>query len=204
MKRLTVYILSIIGWCYLDACQTKDPIMPAPNGAVAVTKVNPEKAYFDVANLANAEFQFELRGEDFGRNVPVKAIELWIGLNAPRVTLTSAMTACGNGVNCLYPAAALAPLPSRLGTSDRLLRTIETLPATVTIKASDAATAVGTQLSALRLNDTFQVKFVVQTQDGRRFDAFHDGICDETRGQVGDCRLVIRVDNRKALYQPLR
>ncbi|WP_266364883.1 hypothetical protein [Tellurirhabdus rosea] len=204
MKRTILYLFSLLTWLYLDACQTKDPVLPAANGAVAVAKVNTDKAYFDVNNLANAEFEFELRGEDFGRNVPVKAIELWVGLNAPRVTLTSSMTACGNGVGCLYPGAALAPLPSRLVASDKLLRTVTTLPSVVNIKASEMATVAGSSLSALRLNDTFLVKFVVQTQDGRRFDAFHDGICDETRGQVGDCRLVIRVDNKKALYQPLK
>ncbi|GAA4411872.1 hypothetical protein GCM10023187_38280 [Nibrella viscosa] len=204
MNRNILYFLSLITWLYLDACQTKDPILPAPNGAVAVAKVNADKAYFDVNNLANAEFEFELRGEDFGRNVPVKAVEVWVGLNAPRVTLTAAMTACGNGVNCQYPGAALAPLPSRITDTDKLLRTVTTLPSTVTIKASEAVAAVGSTLSALRLNDTFLVKFAVQTEDGRRFPAFHDGICDETRGQVGDCRLVIRVDNRKVLYQPLK
>jgi hypothetical protein len=188
----------------LLACQTQDSVLPAPAGAVAVATVNPEKAYFQQTALAGSSFEFELRGEDFGQNVPVRAIEVWIGYNNPRITLSTAMTACGVGVGCLYPGAALGPLPVRLGSADRLLRTVTTLPSTVTITPAEAATAVGVPLANLQVNDTFQVKFVVQTEDGRRFDAFHDGICDETRGQVGDCRLVIRVDTRKTLYQPLR
>ncbi len=188
-----------------DACQTKDPIPVSPNGAVAIAEVNRNKSFFNFGNLATADFEFNLKGEDFGRNVAVKSIELWIGFNNPRVALTAGMTTCGVGVNCAYPNAAYAPLPSRLATpGDRLLRTIETLPATVNITAAQAAQACGIQLSSIRSGDTFQVKFVVNTQDGRRFDAFQDGICDETRGQAGDCRVVIRVDTRATIYQPLR
>ncbi|WP_128546909.1 hypothetical protein [Larkinella soli] len=204
MKTIPYFTLFLTTLLISDACQTKDPIPEAPAGAVATAKVNANKAYFDLNALATSDFEFVLNGEDFGQGVGVKAVEVWIGLNNPRVALTAAMTACGNGVGCLYPAASLAPLPSRLATTDKLWRTFETLPATVNLKAADAAAAVGAKLTDLKLNDTFQLKFVVQTSDGRRFDAFHDGICDETRGQVGDCRLVIRVDTKKALYQPLK
>lgn len=201
MKTLLFTILLV---CVLLACQTQDPILPAPVGAVAVAKVNAEKSYFNQTALAGSSFEFSLRGEDFGQNVPVQAIEVWIGLNNPRINLSTAMTACGVGVGCLYPGAALGPLPVRLGSTDKLLRTITTLPATVVITPAEAAQAVGVPVADLKLNDTFQVKFAVQTEDGRRFPAFHDGICDETRGQVGDCRLVIRVDTKKGLYQPLK
>jgi hypothetical protein len=201
MKTL-FFTLCLVG--ILLACQTQDPILPAPAGAVAVAKVNAEKSYFNPTALTASPFEFSLRGEDFGQNVPVKAIEVWIGLNNPRITLSTAMTACGVGVGCLYPGAALGPLPVRLAGTDKLLRTVSTLPATVTITPAEAAQAVGVAAADLKVNDTFQVKFVVQTEDGRRFDAFHDGICDETRGQVGDCRLVIRVDTKKGLYQPLK
>ncbi|MGA0556589.1 hypothetical protein ACO2Q8_08060 [Larkinella sp. VNQ87] len=204
MKSFAYLSLLLAAFVISDACQTKDPIPEAPAGAVAVATVNANKAYFDVTNLANTEFEFQLSGEDFGQGVGVKAIEVWVGLNSPKVTLTASMTACGNGVGCFYPSGSLAPLPSRLTANDKLWKTFSTLPTTVTIKASEAAAAVGVAPTSLVLNDTFQLKFVVQTNDGRRFDAFHDGICDETRGQVGDCRLVIRVDNKKALYQPLK
>ena len=204
MKRLLYLFLIAAAVIGGDACQTKEPVLAAPNGAVAVATVNPAKAYFDVTSLATAEFEFTLRGDDFGRNVPVASIEVWSGLNAPRITFATSMTACGNGVGCVYPAGSLGPLPVRLGTSDKLIRTVSTLPATVNLKATDLVGPAGVALTALRQNDTFQLKFVVITADGRRFDAFHDGICDETRGQVGDCRLVIRVDNKRALYQPLK
>jgi len=92
-------------------------------------------------------------------------------------------------------------MPSLLGRIIIFSRTVETLPSTVNITAAQAAR--GIQLSSIRSGDTFQVKFVVNTQDGRRFDAFHDGICDETRGEAGDCRVVIRVDTRTTIYQPL-
>ncbi|MFC5408061.1 hypothetical protein ACFPMF_01980 [Larkinella bovis] len=204
MKSITYIALFMVGLVISDACQTKDPIPLAPAGAVAVAKVNANKAYFDINSLATTDFEFELKGEDFGQGVGVKAIEVWVGLNNPKIALAASMTACGNGVGCLYPSGALAPLPSRLAASDKLWKTFSSLPATVSIKATEAAAAVGVQPASLLVNDTFQLKFVVQTNDGRRFDAFHDGICDETRGQVGDCRLVIRVDTKKALYQPLK
>lgn len=205
MTRIIAYITLLVAYIAIDACQTKDPVLVAPAGAVAVAKVNPDKAYFDTKDLTTAEFEFSLRGEDFGQGVTVTGIELWVGYNNPKVTLTASMTSCGVGVGCLYPNAALAPLPSRLALpGDQLLRTVTTLPSTVTIKASELATKLGLKLTDLKANDTFQVKFVVLTADGRRFDAFHDGICDETRGQIGDCRLVIRVDTRKTLYQTLK
>ena len=209
MKRTFIYLFLLFFSggiaTVFESCQTKDPIPVVPNGAVAVAEVNRSKSFFNFANLATADFEFNLKGEDFVRNVAVKSIELWLGFNNPRVSLTAGMTTCGVGVNCAYPNAAYAPLPSRLTTpGDRLLRTVETLPSTVNITAAQAAQACGIQLSSIRSGDTFQVKFVVNTQDGRRFDAFHDGICDETRGQVGDCRLVIRVDTRATIYQPLK
>lgn len=188
-----------------ESCQTKEPIPVAAEGAVAVAEVNKNKSYFNFTNLATADFEFNLKGEDFGRNVPVKSIELWVGFNNPRVALTGGMTTCGVGVNCAYPNASYAALPSRITLpGDRLLKTVSTLPSTVTLTASEVAQACGITLASIRTADTFQIKFVVNTQDGRRFDAFQDGICDETRGQVGDCRLIIRVDTRATIYQPLR
>jgi hypothetical protein len=188
-----------------ESCQTKDAIPVAADGAVAVADVSRSKSFFNFTNLATADFEFNLKGEDFGRNVPVKSIEVWIGYNNPRVALTAGMTTCGVGVNCAYPNAAYATLPSRLTTpGDRLLRTITTLPSTVNITATEAAKACDIALTSIKLADTFQVKFVVNTQDGRRFDAFQDGICDETRGQTGDCRLIIRVDTKATIYQPLK
>jgi hypothetical protein len=209
MKKTLIYlILSVLlGGAVIitESCQTKDPIPVAADGAVAVAEVNKNKSYFNFTNLATTDFEFNIRGEDFGRNVPVKSIELWIGFNNPRVALTAGMTACGVGVNCAYPNASYATLPSRLAPpGDRLFRTVETLPATVNITAAQAAQACGITLASIKSADTFQVKFVVNTQDGRRFDAFQDGICDETRGQVGDCRLIIRVDTKATIYQPLK
>ncbi len=209
MKKTLIYLfLSVfIGGIVIitESCQTKDPIPVAADGAVAIAQVNKSKSYFNFTNLATADFEFSLKGEDFGRNVPVKSIELWIGFNNPRIALSAGMTTCGVGVNCAYPNGAYATLPSRLTTpGDRLFRTVESLPATVIITAEQAAQACGITLASIKSADTFQIKFVVNTQDGRRFDAFQDGICDETRGQAGDCRLVIRVDTKATIYQPLK
>lgn len=209
MKKTFLYIFLLVFSGGLvaafESCQTKDPIPLAADGAVAVAEVSRSKSFFNFTNLATADFEFNLKGEDFGRNVPVKSIELWVGYNNPRVALTASMTTCGVGVNCAYPNASYAALPSRLTPpGDRLLRTITTLPSTVNITAAEVAKACDIALTSIRSADTFQVKFVVNTQDGRRFDAFQDGICDETRGQVGDCRLVIRVDTRATIYQALK
>ncbi len=208
MKKALTYLfwsVYIVGIVFItDSCQTKDPIPVAADGAVAIAEVNRSKSFFNFTNLATADFEFNLKGEDFGRNVPVKSIELWVGYNNPKVTLSAGMTTCGVGTNCAYPNAAYAPLPSRLTTpGDRLLRTVTTLPSTVNITAAEIAKACDITLASIKSADTFQIKFVVNTQDGRRFDAFQDGICDETRGQAGDCRLVIRVDTKATIYQKL-
>ncbi len=209
MKKTLIYIfLSVCTFgivIFTESCQTKDAIPVAADGAVVVAEVNKSKSFFNFTNLATAEFEFNIKGEDFGRNVPVKSIELWVGYNNPRVALTAGMTTCGVGTNCAYPNAAYATLPSRItAPGDRLLRTVTTLPSTVTVTAADIAKACDITLATIKSADTFQIKFVVNTQDGRRFDAFQDGICDETRGQVGDCRLIIRVDTRATIYQPLK
>jgi hypothetical protein len=200
MKKTFLYLVLFVLVAGMDACESFDPTEGVPNGAVAVAQVNPQRGFFNFQQLATTSFEFSLRGEDFGRNVPVASIEVWIGYNNPsRITLTTAMTNCGvgvpvNGGGCL-PGAALAPLPSRIIVGDRLWRTVNQLPATVTITAAEAAQVCGIDVSRLQLNDTFLLKFAVNTVDGRRFDAFHDGVCDETRAQVGDCRLVVRVRN---------
>ena len=199
MKTGIINIFSFLSLTWVFSCQSFDPTEGIPNAAVAVAQINPQRAFFNFQQLATATFEFSLRGEDFGRNVPVASIEVWIGYNNPaRVTLTTAMNNCGVGVptstGCL-PGAALAPLPSRIVVGDRLFRTVTQLPATVTITAAEAAQACGIDVSRLLLNDTFLLKFAVNTADGRRFDIFNDGICDESRAQVGDCRLVARVRN---------
>ena len=209
MKRTLLYLFLLVFTggiiTVTESCQTKDPIPVAADGAVVIADVNRNKSFFNFSNLATADFEFNLKAEDFGRNVPVKSIELWVGYNNPRVALTAGMTTCGVGVNCAYPNAAYATLPSRLtAPGDRLLRTVTTLPSTVNITAAEVAKACDITLASIKSADTFQIKFVINTQDGRRFDAFQDGICDETRGQAGDCRLILRVDTKATIYQPLK
>ena len=153
MKRTFTYLFLLVFTCCFitvtESCQTKDPIPVAADGAVAVAEVNRNKSYFNFSNLAAADFEFNLKGEDFGRNVPIKSIELWVGYNNPKVTLSAGMTTCGVGVNCAYPNAAYATLPCRLTPpGDRLLRIVTTLPSTVNVTAADVAKACDITLAS--------------------------------------------------------
>ena len=88
------------------------------------------------------------------------------------------------------------PLPSRVGTSDKLYETVTQFPKTFTVTAAQLATFTGTNLSTVAQNDYFLFKFILNLKDGRRIVGFQENVCDETRGEVGDCRVGVRFRRR--------
>jgi len=42
------------------------------------------------------------------------------------------------------------------------------------------------------VNDYFLFKFILNLADGRRIVTFFNNICDEARGEPGDCRVGVR------------
>lgn len=171
--------------------------------AVPVVKVNIAKSalptvatantsFLNLAdvNLANEEFEFTLTWEGFGK-AEVTSIDVYLGFNLAEAS-PPAYPILISQPGGLYPDRVQFPLPSRVVTVDKLYRNVTTFPTTITIKASEMATFTGASLATAKLNDHFLFKFIVNMKDGRQVVGFQENVCDESRGEVGDCRVGAR------------
>ena len=171
--------------------------------AVPVVKVNTAKsalptvstantAFFNLssADLANQEFEFTLNWEGFGK-AEVNAIDVYLGFNLAE-TSPPAYPITISQPGGLYPDRVQFPLPSRVSAVDKLYKTVTAFPATFTLKAAEMAAFTGTNLANAKVNDNFLFKFIVKLKDGREIVGFQENVCDETRGEIGDCRVGVR------------
>ena len=171
--------------------------------AVPVVKVNTAKSALPTvstsntsflnlsdANLANEEFEFTLNWEGFGK-AEVTTIDLYLGYN-PAEASPPAYPILISQPGGLYPDRVQFPLPSRIATADKLYKAVSTFPSTITMKASEMAAFTGASLATAKQNDNFLFKFIVNLKDGRQIVGFQENVCDESRGEVGDCRVGAR------------
>ena len=171
--------------------------------AVPVVKVNIAKSalptvstanttFFNLSdpNLANEEFEFTLGWEGFGK-AEVSSIDVYLGFNLAE-TSPPAYPIVISQPGGLYPSGVQYPLPSRVGSGDKLYKTVTTFPTTFTVTAGQLAAFTGTNLSVVKQNDNFLFKFIVKLKDGREIVGFQENVCDEARGEIGDCRVGAR------------
>lgn len=204
MKRITLYSLLIL-LLGLDACKTEDYVWEnwaytaVPLVAVNTTKsalatvATANTSFFNLsdANLANQEFEYVLRWEGFGK-AEVNSIEVYLGFYKAAATGNPAYPITISQPGGLYPSVTQFPLPSRVGTADKLYETVTEFPKTFTVKAGQLATFTSTDLTKVAQNDYFLFKFILNLKDGRRIAGFQENVCDEARGEVGDCRVGVR------------
>jgi len=91
-----------------------------------------------------------------------------------------------------YPNIAQFPLPSIVGKNDKLYEKVTVFPKTYTFTAAQLAAISGISLSSAAVNDYFLFKFILHLTDGRRIVTFFNNVCDESRGEPGDCRTGVR------------
>lgn len=160
------------------------------------TRQNAKVAFFNLKdpNLANEQFSFTLNWNGLGQ-AEVKSIEVYTSFNKAESSVPAYPIVISYPGN-QYPNIAQFPLPSIVRTTDKLYETTTTFPKTFTFTAAQLATLNGVALSSAAVNDYFIFKFILNLTDGRRIVTFFNNVCDESRGEPGDCRTGIRFKNQ--------
>ena len=176
-----------------DYTYTAVPIVTIDTAKTALpTRQNGKVAFFNLKdpNLANEQFSFTLKWNGFGL-AEVKSIEVYTSYNKAESSVP-AYPIVISYPGGLYPNIAQFPLPSLVGSNDKLYETVTTFPQTYTFTAAQLATISGISLSSVTLNDYFLFKFILNLTDGRRIVSYFNNVCDESRGEPGDCRTGVR------------
>jgi hypothetical protein len=141
-------------------------------------------------NLASQEFEFTLNWNGFGM-VTVNSIDVYLSYNKKETSAPAypiVVSTPGNE----YPNIYQFPLPSLVKSTDKLLETVSAFPKKYTFTASQLATLTNADLTKVEVNDYFLFKFILNLSDGRKIVSFFNNICDESRGEPGDCRVGAR------------
>lgn len=146
------------------------------------------------ADLASQQFSFTLEWAGFNK-VTVTSIEVYNSYNKAESSVPAYPLVISSPGN-QYPNIAQFPLPSIVGTNDHLYETVTEFPKTFNFTAAELAALNNVDLSAVAVNDYFLFKFIVNLSDGRRVVTFYNNICDESRGEPGDCRVGVRFKNQ--------
>lgn len=203
MKNRSIYF-SILLLTFVVSCKKKTYEWENYTfTAVPVVKVNTAKSALPTvstantsflnladANLANEEFEFTLNWEGFGK-AEVASIDVYLGYNLAEAS-PPAYPILISMPGGLYPDRVQYPLPSRVGSLDKLYRNVTSFPATISMTAAQMAAFTGASLATAKVNDNFLFKFIVNHKDGRQIVGFQENVCDESRGEVGDCRVGAR------------
>lgn len=145
-------------------------------------------------DLANEQFGFTLEWAGFNK-VTVKSIEVYTSYNKAEASIPAYPIVISYPGD-QYPNIAQFPLPSIVGTGDKLYETVTTFPKTYNFTASELAAINNVSLSSVGANDYFLFKFILNLDDGRRIVTYYNNICDESRGEPGDCRVGVRFKNQ--------
>ncbi|UPK69369.1 hypothetical protein [Chitinophaga filiformis] len=149
-------------------------------------------AFFNLndPNVANQEFAFTLDWEGFDK-VTVTSIEVYASYNKAESSVPAYPLVISSPGN-QYTNIAQFPLPSIIGSRDKLYETVSTFPKTYSFTATQLAAINNVSLGSVAVNDYFLFKFILNLGDGRRIVTFFNNICDESRGEPGDCRVGVR------------
>ncbi|MBP1652516.1 MAG: hypothetical protein H6Q26_2673 [Bacteroidetes bacterium] len=202
-----IFILSILMIC-VGACKkahyewedyqyTGVPIVTIDTTKSALATRQAGKVVFfnkKDADLATQQFSFTLEWAGFNK-VTVTSIEVYNSYNKAESSVPAYPLVISSPGN-QYTNIAQFPLPSIVGTNDHLYETVTEFPKTFNFTAAELAALNNVDLSAVAVNDYFLFKFIVNLSDGRRVVTFYNNICDESRGEPGDCRVGVRFKNQ--------
>jgi hypothetical protein len=141
----------------------------------------------------NQRFEWELSYYDAEGRAPVKEIEVYVSFNKreSNVPVYPIILSLAK----VQPNDRQFPLPSRITANDNLYERVTTFPKSYSFTAQDLADITGINLSTVTVNDYFLFKFVVVMTDGTRIVQYNDNSCDESRGELCDCRVGVRFKN---------
>jgi hypothetical protein len=153
-------------------------------------------AFFNLkdADLADQEFAFTLDWAGFDKET-VTSIEVYNSYNKAESSVPAYPLVISSPGN-QYTNIAQFPLPSIVGTNDKLYETVTSFPKTYSFTAAQLAAMNNVSLGSVAVNDYFLFKFILNLGDGRRIVTFFNNICDESRGEPGDCRVGVRFKNQ--------
>ncbi|WP_246197684.1 hypothetical protein [Chitinophaga agrisoli] len=153
-------------------------------------------AFFNLkdTDLANEQFAFSLNWEGFGK-ARVTSIEVYASYNKAEASVPAYPLVISQPGN-QYPNIAQFPLPSIVGTTDHLYETVKDFPKNYSFTAAQLAAMNQVNLADVKVNDYFLFKFILNLDDGRRTVTYFNNVCDEARGEPGDCRVGVRFKNQ--------
>lgn len=136
------------------------------------------------------KFEWELSYYDAEGRAPVREIEVYLSFN--KKESNSPVYPIILSLAQVHPNDRQFPLPSRITANDKLYETVTEFPKSYSFTAQELADITGTNLSTVAVNDYFLFKFVVTMEDGTRIVQYNDNSCDESRGELCDCRVGVR------------
>jgi hypothetical protein len=208
MKRIK-YLYFGLSMLALAACKTVDyEYETFQYAATPRVTINTESSALPTYQTANVtffnmndpefattqKFEWELSYYDADGRAPVKEIEVYVSFNKreSNVPVYPIILSLAQ----VQPNDRQFPLPSRITSSDMLYETVSSFPKSYSFTAQELADITGTNLEAVAVNDYFLFKFVVIMQDGTRIIQYNDNSCDESRGELCDCRVGVRFKNQ--------
>lgn len=147
-------------------------------------------------NMADPEFatsqlfEWELSYYDAEGRAPVSEIEVYVSFNRKEGNIPVYPIVLSLAE--VQPNERQFPLPSSIKSTDILYERVTEFPKSYSFTATELAEITGTDLSTVEVNDYFLFKFIVTMTDGTRIVQYNDNSCDESRGELCDCRVGVR------------
>ncbi|MDR7130624.1 hypothetical protein J2X69_002980 [Algoriphagus sp. 4150] len=150
-------------------------------------------SFFNLADpeyATSQQFEWELSYYDAEGRAPVSEIEVYVSFNrregnVPVYPIVLSLAE-------VEPNERQFPLPSSIRSTDMLYERVTEFPKSYSFTATELAEITGTDLSTVQVNDYFLFKFIVTMADGTRIVQYNDNSCDESRGELCDCRVGVR------------
>lgn len=153
-------------------------------------------SFFNMADpdyATTQEFEWTLDYYDAGGRAHAQSIDVYISFNKresspPSYPITLSLAG-------VWPNIRQFPLPSTIGSNDKLLETVTEFPKIFRHTPAELAELTGIDLDTVEPNDYLLFKFAINMTDGTRLVQFQDNACDESRGEPCDCRTGVRFKN---------
>lgn len=141
----------------------------------------------------NQLFEWELSYYDAEGRAPVSEIEVYVSFN--KKESNSPVFPIVLSLAQVQPNERQFPLPSSVRSTDILYEVVNEFPKKYSFTATELADMTGIDLTTVQANDYFLFKFIVVMTDGTRIVQYNDNACDESRGELCDCRVGVRFKN---------
>lgn len=201
--------VALLGMLMLSSCSTveydweKYELAATPKvnlnaeASALPTYATAKVSFFNLAEAdyaTNQKFEWELDYYDANGRVEVSQIDVYISFNKGENTAPVYPIVLSYAE--VHPNQNQFPLPSIIGGSDMLYDEVTSFPKSYSFTPAELAELTGVDLSTVEVNDYFLFKFAVTMGDGTRIVTYNYKDCDESRGELADCRVGVRFKNQ--------